>query len=68
MIQGGGGGSPGRLLHQSGCGGLFFLCPEAEPAGAGDGLQHIAAKLNNLSENFVVFRYCENGGGGGYNE
>ena len=61
MIQG---GSPGRLLHQSGCGGLFFLCPGEAPGGAGDGLQHIAAKLNILSENFVIFPYCKYGGGG----
>lgn len=49
------GGSPGRLLHLSGCGGLFFLCPEEAPGGAGDDLQHIAAKLRTLSKNFVIF-------------
>ena len=42
----------------------LFLCLEAEPGGAGDGLQHIAAKLNILSENFVIFPYCKYGGGG----
>lgn len=59
------GGSPGRLLHLSGCGGLFFLCPEEAPGGAGDDLQHIAAKLRTLSKNFVIFPYCNMGGGGG---
>ena len=28
-------------------------------------LLHIAAKLNILSENFVIFLYCKYGGGGG---
>lgn len=37
------GGSPGRLLHLSGCGGLFFLCPGAEPGGEEDGLSHFVA-------------------------
>jgi hypothetical protein len=32
----------------------LFLCPGEAPGGAGDGLQHIAAKLNILSENFVI--------------
>ena len=61
------GGSPGRLLHLSGCGGLFFLCPEEAPGGAGDDLQHIAAKLRTLSKNFVIFPSCKMGGGG-YNK
>ena len=43
----------------------LFLCPEEAPGGAGDGLQHIAAKLRTLGKNFVIFLYCKDGGGGG---
>ena len=35
---------------------LFLFSGEA-PGGAGDGLQHIAAKMRILSKNFVIFPY-----------
>ncbi len=62
MTQGGGGGSPGRLLHLSGCGGLFFYARRRNPAGKRTVcriLLHIAAKMRILSKNFVIFPYCK---------
>ncbi len=66
MIQG---GSPGRLLHQSGCSGLFFLRPGAEPGGAEDGLPHFVAYCRKIEdfkpEISLSFPIAKTVGGGG---
>ena len=61
MIQGG--APPGGCCIRADAA-ASFLCPEAEPAGAGRkfALLHIAAKLITLSKKIVIFTYCKYGG------
>ena len=66
------GGSPGRLLHLSGCGGLFFCVRGRHPAGQGGNLPYFIAYCRKIEdfkpEISLSFPIAKAGGGGGYNK
>ena len=66
------GGSPGRLLHQSGCGGLFFCVRGRNPVEQGGSLPYFIAYCHK-NEDFepkisLSFPIANVGGGGGNNK
>lgn len=63
------GSSPGRLLHLSGCGGLFFCVRGRNPAGQGGSLSYFIAYCRK-NEDFkpeisLSFPIAKTVGGGG---